>query len=79
MKQSDLDMCKANQVTIITFKEISMTSPSMSQSLTFQHRQGGPRHPTDLRGEIQFNSGSGDRVHCSLTGEDHVRQVKWTL
>lgn len=29
MKQSDLDICKANQVTIITFKEISMTIPSV--------------------------------------------------
>lgn len=28
MKQSDWDFQKANQVTIITFKEISMTSPS---------------------------------------------------
>lgn len=28
MKQSDWDFRKANQVTIITFKEISMTSPS---------------------------------------------------
>lgn len=28
MKKSDGDFRKANQVTIITFKEISMTSPS---------------------------------------------------
>lgn len=29
MKQSDFNICKANQVTIIRFKEISMTSPSV--------------------------------------------------
>lgn len=29
MKPSVLDICKANRVTIITFKEISVTSPSV--------------------------------------------------
>lgn len=29
MKHSAFDICKANRVTIITFKKISMTSPSM--------------------------------------------------
>lgn len=29
MKQSTLDICEANRVTIITFKEISVTSPSV--------------------------------------------------
>lgn len=29
MKRSALDICKANRVTIITFKEISMTNPSV--------------------------------------------------
>lgn len=34
MKQSDLDICKANQVTIITFKEISMTIPSVQAKVS---------------------------------------------
>lgn len=32
MKQSEWDFRKANQVTIITFEEISMTSPSKNSA-----------------------------------------------
>lgn len=58
MKQSALDICKANRVTIITFKEISMTSPSVQAEAHMLALTRGSE--TQHRVETQFSSSSGD-------------------
>lgn len=88
MKQSDLDICTANQVTIITFKEISMTIPSVQAKSHMLALTWGSETPNWVEGWDpvqqllwrQINGWRESTALQSLTGKDHnTEEVKWTL
>ena len=71
MKQSVLDICNAKRVTIITFKEISVTSPSVQAEPHMLALTRGS--DTEWRGEAQFSSSSADRESLLIQNPSQVR------